>query len=173
MKGTISSAEKFLKKIQSDPAGFFVQIAPEGNLLYEGRKRVVLSDFVVIHNGKLWGRAGMTWIPSNPLPEKPVALCAFSLQRLAVFFDEDGVDCISGKKEIATDTSFLLCAKFPSGIRLLIADPSVGKQHITLTLCRDTDGEAFCRALVRQFVQHRLPDQMDALSVLMKGGGDE
>ena len=165
-------AEKFLNKLCSDNSCFRVQISPEGNLVYDGGKRISVSDFIAVHDGRLWGRAGMTWLPSNPLPDEPVNLCAFSLKRLAVFKSDGTVDCISAKKEIDAGTSFLLCTKFPSGIRLLIADPSVNKQHIALTLCRDDNGEAFCRALVQQFVRHRLPEQVSALEVLM-GGGDE
>ena len=114
----------------------------------------------------------MVWLPSSALPEKPVPLCMLSLKRLAVFLEGEKVDCISPKKEIDANTSFLLCAKFSAGIRLLIADPSVGKQHIALTLCRDENGEAFCHALVRQFVQHRLPEQVATLDILFEGGND-
>lgn len=172
MKGTTTTSAKFLTKLCEDPSSFRVQITPEGNLLYDGGKRVSISDFIAVHDGKLWGRAGMTWLPSNPLPEEPVNLCAFSLKRLAVFRSDGTVDCISAKKELDLSTSFLLCTKFPAGIRLLIADPSVGKQHIALTLCRDKNGEAFCRALVRQFVQHRLPEQASALDIVMNGGDE-
>ena len=92
MKGNITSCEKFLANLFADPSCFRVQITPEGNLLYEGRKRVSVSDFVAVHDGKLWGRAGMTWIPSNPLPEESINLCAFSLKRLAVFRSDGTVD---------------------------------------------------------------------------------
>ena len=112
----------------------------------------------------------MTWLPSTPLPEVSVPVCTFSLKRLAIFSTDGTVECISPKKEIDPGTSFLLCAKFPTGICLLIADSSVGKSHIALTLCRDENGEAFCQALVRQFVQHRLPEQVSTLDIFMEGG---
>lgn len=163
-------SEKFLKKLSADAASFHVQINTEGNLVFDGTKKVCITDFLVVHDGKLWGRAGMTWLPSTPLPEVSVPICTFSLKRLAVFSENGTVDCISPKKEIDSGTSFLLCAKFPAGIRLLIADASVGKHHIALTLYRDENGEAFCQALIRQFVQHRLPEQITALDVLMEGG---
>ena len=100
-------------------------------------------------------------------------MCAFSLKRLAVFKGDGTVDCISHKKAIDAGTSLLICAKFTSGIRLLIADPAVGAQHIALTLCRDENGEAFCRALVRQFVKYRLPELEGTLDIMMEGGEAE
>lgn len=112
----------------------------------------------------------MTWLPATPLPDAPVPLWAFSLKRLAIFKADGTVDCSSHKKELDPSTSFLLCAKFPSGFRLLLADPAVGKQHIAITLHRDENGVAFCRALICQFVQHRLPEHLDDLAVLWKGG---
>ena len=165
--------EKFLSKLSSDPASFCVQISPEGNLVYSGAKQISITDFIAVHDGHLWGRAGLTWLPSSPLPETPIPVCAFSLKRLAIFKGDSSVECISQKKEIDPGTSFLLCAKFTSGIRLLIADRSVGPQHIALTLHRDENGESFCGALIRQFVKHRLPEQSDALDILLKGGDTE
>lgn len=165
-------ATKFLSKMAADSSCLRVQISPEGNLVYDGVKKINVPDFIAVHDGKLWGRAGMVWLPSSPLPEAPVNLCAFSLKKLAIFKSDGTVDCLSPKKEIDPSTSFLLCAKFSSGIRLLIADPSVGKQHLALTLCRDENGEAFCHALVRQFVQQRLPEQVATLDILFEGGDD-
>lgn len=167
MINTYQNAEKFLNKLSADPSCFRVQITPEGNLLYEGAKNICISDFIAIHDGKLWGRAGTTWLPSTPIPEATVNICAFSLKRLAIFKSDGTVDCVSPKKELDPGTAFLLCTKFPSGIRLLIADPSTGKMHIALTLCRDENGENFCRALVQQFVKHRLPDQVETLNILL------
>lgn len=165
------NAEHFLGKLCKDSNCFRVQITPEGTLLYEGAKKVCISDFIAIHDGKLWGRAGTIWLPSSPIPEAPVDICAVSLKRLAIFKSDKTVDCVSPKKELDPGTSFLLCTKFPSGIRLLIADQSIGKKHIALTLCRDENGENFCRALIQQFVKHRLPDQSETLDILL--GGDE
>ena len=168
----IREADKFLNKLEADASSFKILISPDGTLCYQGSKSIPVTDFIAICDGKLWGRSGMIWLPSSSLPEKSVPLCMLSLKRLAIFLKDEKVDCISPKKEIDSGTSFLLCAKFSSGIRLLIADPSVGKQHLALTLCRDENGEAFCHALVRQFVQQRLPEQVATLDILFEGGND-
>ena len=166
----LEKTDKFMEKLLADGSAFRIQITPDRNLMFEGNSKLQTSDFVVINGEKVWGRSGLTWLPTSPLPTSPISLCVFALKRAVVFREDGALDCLSPKKAIDSGTSFLLCAKLPNSIRLMIADPAAGKNLIVLKLLRDEDGMAFCNALVRQFAQQRAPDSSDALSCFLDGG---
>lgn len=162
--------EKFTEKLVKNGTAYRAQITTAGDLLFDGSKSVKTSDFFVIRDNQVWGRTGLSWLQTAPLPADPILLCAFSLQRMVVFRGDGIVDCLSPKKPLDSSTSLLICAKLPTTIRLMIADPAAGAKHLTLTFCRDESAEAFCATLIKQFAKQRVPEHADTVAYFLDGG---
>lgn len=169
----LNDASKFLDKLAADPGHQLAKITAEGALLFEGSRPVSVSDFVVVHEGILWGRSGMTWLSSAQLPEESIDLCAFSLKRFALFKKDSQVDISSEKKVLDAGSRFLLCAKLPSKTILLIADGEVCPELLRITTARDHHGQILAQVLAREFVRKVLPSQLAALDTFFNGGKAE
>ena len=121
----VTEVRKFLDKLASEPGAYRVRLTPDGILRFDGSRPFELSDFFILHEGVLYGRKGMTWLPSSPLPEKEVALCAFSMRRFALLKGDGTLDIASGKKVLDKSAAFLLFAKLPGKLVLIVADGNI------------------------------------------------